>query len=426
MNGPTGPFGPPGDGSGDEPPWETSGFREGGTPPHGVPVPRVPPPRGAAEDGELGPPPVRPATPSYDHSTLKSLLGAWALAACSQEETAAVAEHLADCAMCAGEAARLRNAVELLEPYDPLDIDPMLRGRVLETCLGLRPARIPMPEWAGPYDAEAARLDALLRSLGSSDWFEPVELRWHAGRHVTSVAEVVEHLTAVDGLIAVALGLTDPPATGAELPCEPRARTEEYWRRYAGIPAGEVRETWREQGSSLLRAVSFAGRSVGGLDVGYGGATLPLRDAFLDRAFECWIHADDIAVAVDYPYGSPAPRHLHSMIDLAARMLPGAIAGRRRAGLAHSPGGLAAAGSPGRSLYLEVEGAGGGEWFIPLDSPGAEGSKEGSVAHIALDGIEFCQLAAGHRSPEDLAAGQEGDHRAIHDVLTATASLSRL
>lgn len=415
----------PGDGPGEEPSWENR--HDGGTPPHGMPVPRVPPPRGAVEDGPLGPLPPRPATPpSYDHPTLKSLLGAWALAACSVEEMAAVEEHLTDCAMCAGEAVRLRNAVELLEPYDPLDLDPMLRSRVLESCLGLRPARIPMPEWAGPYDAEAARLDALLRSLGSADWFAPVNLRWHAGSYVTSVAEVIEHLTAVDGLIAVALGLAEPLGGGAEVPREPRARTEEYWRRFAGIPAGDVRETWREQGNSLLCTVSFAGCAVGGLDVSYGGSVLPLRDAFLDRAFECWVHASDIADAVAYPYGSPAPRHLHSMIDLAARMLPKALAGRRRAGLADPPERLVSAGSPGRSLYLEVEGPGGGEWYIPLDSPGAEGSRSHSVAHIALDGVEFCRLAAGHSSPEDLAAGQEGDRHAIHDVLAATASMSRL
>ncbi len=422
MTGPNGPFG---DGPADDSSWEEGG-RDGGTPPHGVPVPRVPLPRDAVENGELGPPPVRAVPPSYDHPTLKSLLGAWALAACSAEESAAVEEHLPGCALCADEAARLRNAVELLEPYDPLDLDPMLRNRVLETCLGRRPPRTPVPEWAGPYDAEAARLDALLRSLRSEDWYEPVRLRWHAGSHVTSVAEVIGHLTAVDGLIAVALGLSEPLGAGADVPREPEARTEEYWRRFAGLPARDVREAWREQGNTLLRTVSFAGRSVGGLDVSYGGTSLPLRDAFLDRAFECWIHAGDIADAVSYPYPAPAPRDLHRMIDLSARMLPHAIADRRRAGLADSPGRLVPAGEQGRSLCLEVEGAGGGEWYIPLDSPAAEGSKARSVAHVALDELEFCQLAAGHRLPDDLAAGQEGDHLAIQDVLTAAAGLSRM
>ena len=49
-------------------------------------------------------------------------------------------------------------------------------------------------------------------------------------------------------------------------------------------------------------------------------------------------------------------------------------------------------GEPGRSLRLEIEGSGGGEWLIPLDSPAAKGSAEHEVAHVALDGAEFCRL----------------------------------
>ncbi|NEB78676.1 MDMPI N domain containing protein, partial [Streptomyces sp. SID14478] len=87
---------------------------------------------------------------------------------------------------------------------------------------------------------------------------------------------------------------------------------------------------------------------------------------------------------------------------------------------------LVTAGRPGRSLRLEVEGAGGGEWLIALDSPAAAGSADREVAHVALDGVEFCRLAAGHVSPDEAAAGQVGDREAIRDVLSATAALSRM
>ncbi len=79
-----------------------------------------------------------------------------------------------------------------------------------------------------------------------------------------------------------------------------------------------------------------------------------------------------------------------------------------------------------RTLHLEVEGNGGGHWYIALDSPAALGTPDRTVAHIALDSAEFCQLAAGHISPEEAAAGQHGERDAIRDVLFATASLSRL
>ncbi|MFE7318627.1 zf-HC2 domain-containing protein [Streptomyces sp. NPDC057555] len=378
------------------------------------------------ETGPRHPPPTAPS-----HKVLKSLLGAWALSACSPEETAAVEEHLTDCAACAQEALRLRDAVALLHPADSLDLDPLLRSRVLEGCLGRRPARIPVPQWATPFDAEAAKLDALLRDMGEAEWRAPVRLRWFDGREPvergSTVGGVIGHLMAVDGMAATALGLPDPLGTDAPEQPGPRRRTEAYWRAQGEQHDPRApHDPWREQSRALVRTVSFAGGGSAELPVPYGKFDLSLRDAFLDRAFETWVHAGDIAEAVDYPYKPPAAGHLHLLVDLAARLLPTTLAQRRQAGLAAPPQQLVAAGAPGRSLHLEVEGNGGGDWYIALDSPGAVGSPEGVVAQIALDSDEFCQLAAGHISPEETAAGQQGEREAIREVLFAAAALSRL
>ncbi|MEV0415783.1 zf-HC2 domain-containing protein [Streptomyces sp. NPDC050448] len=390
--------------------------------------PRIPGPRGAADDLDPRHAPQPLPLPPRSHAVLKSLLGAWALAACSAEETQAVEDHLTECAPCAEEALRLRDAVGLLHPEESLDLKPLLRSRVLEDCLGKRPARIPVPVWANPYDTETARLDALLRDFGDSEWQTPVRLKWFEEERRqsrrTTVAGVIGHLLTVDGLIAAALGLDDPLGPGA--PSGATGRTEHYWSSAAHPITRQIREPWREQGHTLVRTVSFAGRGVGELSVDYGAFALPLGDAFLERAFECWVHAWDIAEAVHYPYDPPSGPHLNQMIDLAARLLPSALAHRRRAGLAAPARGLVAAGAPGRTLHLEIEGAGGGSWDIALDSPAAKPSPEHTVAQIALDGAEFCQLAAGHISPEEAAVGQHGDREAIRDVLFAAASLSRL
>ncbi len=230
---------------------------------------------------------------------------------------------------------------------------------------------------------------------------------------------------AVDGMVAAVLGLDDPlgPDAGAG---GPHSRTERFWAASADPVTRRVREPWREQSHTLLRTVSFAGRAADTLTVDYGPVALPLADAFLERAFECWVHAGDIADAVDYPYDPPSGVHMHAMIDLAARLLPGVLAGRRRAGLAAPAQGLVAAGAPGRTLRLEIEGAGRGSWDIALDSPAAATSADHTVAEIALDAAEFCRLAAGHIAPDEAAAGQHGDREAIRDVLFAAASLSRL
>ncbi|MEU6575526.1 zf-HC2 domain-containing protein [Streptomyces sp. NPDC046805] len=404
------------------------------------PPPRIPPPRAAVEDSGLPLPELEPEADGValaplvlSHDVLRSLLGAWALAACSAAETAAVEEHLGRCGACADEALRLRGAVGLLQRPENLDLDPGLRTRVLENCLDRRPPRIPVPEWAAPYDAESARLDALLQDIGDSEWHAPVRLRWFedgaARNRRTTVAGVIAHLLSVDGLVAVALGLDDPLGlTGGESVVGPAARTEAYWRASHFPPTRTVRRPWREQSHHLVRTASFTGSGAGRLAVSYGDFELPLHDAMLDRAFEIWVHAEDIAEAVDYPYEPPSPRHLHGMIDLAARMLPSALAARRQAGLASPlpPRHLVPAGGPGRSLRLEIEGSGGGEWLIPLDSPGAMGSAAREVAHVALDDVEFCRLAAGHVSPQEAAAGQDGDREAIRDVLFAAAALSRM
>ncbi|MFC7219162.1 zf-HC2 domain-containing protein [Streptomyces polyrhachis] len=389
----------------------------------------------------------------YDHPLLKSLLGAWALAACSPEESAAVEAHLTDCGECAEEAVRLRRAVTMLHPQDGLDLDPGLRVRVLDFARARRRPLLPVPGWATAYDAETARLDALLADMGEAEWAAPVALTWFDGtataRRETSVAGVIGHLLAVDGLPALALGLPDPLRRGGAPPgrapqppiTSPDARTEAIWREAGSDPAlqrrlspelrrshaGTMRGVWREQTYELVRHASFAAKQVADHPVPYGpGLSLPMREAFTDRAFETWMHAWDIAEAIDYPYTAPEPHHLHRMIDLAARLLPPALAERRRRGLADPPAGLLAAGEEGRSLRLEVEGPGGGQWFVALDSPGASASAKGEVAHLALEGVEFCRIAAGHLAPEEAAAGSDSDARAVTEVLYAAASLSRL
>jgi hypothetical protein len=431
-DGSRGGAGDSGDGSGSGGGSVDGGSADGAGEPAWIPMPRA-----SVEDGgrplpELDVSEVRAVPLVLEHRVLKALLGAWALAACSAAETAAVEEHLGECGACADEALRLRGAVGLLHPVESLDLDPGLRTRVLTGSFDRRPPRIPVPEWATPYDAETARLDALLQDIGDAEWHAPVRLRWFEGEGPTSrrttVAGVIAHLLTVDGLVAAALGLDDPLTGEVGKAATPASRTEAYWKSSHFPPTRSIRPPWREQSHNIVRTVSFTGGSTGKLAVSYGDFELPLHDAMLDRAFECWVHAEDIAEAVDYPYEPPSPRYLNRMIDLAARMLPLVLAERRRHGLA-SPGGgrhLVGVGEPGRSLRLEIEGHGGGEWLISLDSPGAVGSAEREVAHVALDGVEFCHLAAGHVSPEEAAAGQLGDREAIRDVLFATASLSRM
>ncbi|MBV2152431.1 zf-HC2 domain-containing protein [Kitasatospora sp. SUK 42] len=389
------------------------------------------------------------------HETLRSLLGAWSLGACPPREAAELERHLRTCPECAEEAARLREAAGWLSLDEPLDQPCSLRQQVLDWCLARRPAELPVPAWGMPYTAETAKLDALLRDLGPEEWQEVAELPWHGGTEQLRPAEVLGRLTAVDGFLALALGLPDPvpAAKGAPAPAERRvppqdaavpappaaprvppqggryaevtARTARLLADQAGLTPQSVRCRWRQQTHDLVRSAALAPQ--GNTPVDFGYAVLPLRDAFVDRALECFVHGEDVARAVAYPYDPPAPQHLRQMVELVVRLLPRALAGLRGARPEHAgaPGAPAGVGTGGRRLRLVVDGPAAGEWLVPLD--GAEAGPPGGepVASMVLDGLELCQLAAAHRDPDRLPVGEHGDRAAIRAVLHALPLLSR-
>ncbi|WP_079063075.1 maleylpyruvate isomerase family mycothiol-dependent enzyme [Streptacidiphilus griseoplanus] len=363
--------------------------------------------------------PVAAPLPPAEHEAVRGLLGAWALDACPADESALLERHLADCGPCAAEAARLRDAAGWLSADEPLDPAPELRSQVLESCLVRRAPLLRVPDWAAPYSAETAKLDALLRDLGPSEWLERAEAPWHGGTEYWRPAEVLCHLTAVDGFVGTAYGLADPVGGLPDVPAGTpwaavTARTAWLIDAHGGRAPEAVRALWREQTRALVHTVSLAGPAGGEVPVDYGDFRIPAQDALVDRAFECWIHADDVARAVDYPYEPPSAPHLRQMIDLAARTLPAVLGGRPGAG----------GEGPPRVLRLVIEGPAAGEWLIPLDAPELPGDPD-PVASLVVDGLEFCCLAAAHRDPDRMPVGQDGDAAAVRELLRAAPLLSR-
>ncbi|OIV36537.1 hypothetical protein BIV57_15760 [Mangrovactinospora gilvigrisea] len=382
---------------------------------------------------------------------MRSLLGAWALTACPPEEVVALEAHLTECGDCRTEAVRLRDAAGWLFGDEPLLVTAELRAQVLAGCLGRRPARVRLPGWAAPLDAEAARLDAMLRDLNESEWLTPVDAPWLGrgdaadGSGRWTVVGILCRLTAGDTAVSAALGASDPvpggrgtaSGVGSSARDGIAARTErlvDAWRRHG---PERVRQLWREQGRMLVQGAALAGPDAWSLPVVASGEGVEvrravLRDALVERAFACWIHAEDVAEAVGQVFEPPRPGHLHAYLENTVSRLPGALDALRRAGRAASGTGgpqvrgtEAAAGA--RVLRLELEGAGGGEWLVPLDEPGGEvipaeqelGAGAAEVAHLVTDGRDFCRLAAGRVSVNDVATGAVGDSAAVHDLLHA-------
>ncbi|MGQ0775438.1 MAG: zf-HC2 domain-containing protein [Pseudonocardiales bacterium] len=263
-------------------------------------------------------------------------LAAYALDACDHAEAAAVAAHLDGCPSCAAEVAQLRSTAGWLGTAATRHPPAELRDRVMAAALARRPARVSqLGDLLGSWAVQVAALDALLVAA-------PPE------RPVTghgSVRAVVDHLATNDATVAADLGLTLPVLA----------------------PAADFRRRWRDGANGVLRAVAAAGPQVlaSSVRLAAGGGTGPRRpaaEAFVQRAFETWIHADDVRGALGQPLETPPSDQLARTVQLGLGLLPTALdaAGRGR---------------PGTAVRLVLTGPGGGEHVVPLSAgtaaPGA-------------------------------------------------------
>lgn len=131
--------------------------------------------------------------------------------------------------------------------------------------------------------------------------------------------------------------------------------------RRAGTGIRGVISEWGQAADRLLaRAARVPGQEWIDRRIPWLGGDIPLRYLVQSRVAEWWLHGEDIRAGA-----ALEPRLRHSPIfllnDLAIRMLPYAV-------------GLAGLSFPGRSVRIDLEGAGGGSWhygLAPRDVPGA-------------------------------------------------------
>ncbi|MEU6764242.1 maleylpyruvate isomerase N-terminal domain-containing protein [Streptomyces sp. NPDC046853] len=334
-----------------------------------------------------------------DHEAVRDLLGAWAVGALMPGDERTLAPHLADCDPCAAEAARLRAVVRDLDG-PPVTTGPAPAGRGLALALRTRPAASRTASHAAPYAAAVAGLQALLGELDErGSWGVPVVHDWDAH-------DTVAHLLAADEPLAVRLGLRVPGefdgVDGTSWREAWAARTEEVLARERGRAPAETVVSWRNQANALLSSPEARDPELAGRATTLMGARLPLADHFLVRAFEAWVHTEDIGGALDLPVPPPRTAHLWQLVRLAVRIL----------GLALGPATPAVA--------LTVAGDGGEVSWILGD--GAEPVS----AELVLDPVDFCLLMGGRVDPAGVPRGLSGDESAAAHVLTRAASLAWL
>ncbi|GAA4707977.1 hypothetical protein Prum_079580 [Phytohabitans rumicis] len=308
------------------------------------------------------------------------LIGAWALDACEIDEAAAVEAHLNTCPTCAAEARRLRSAAGWLGLDGVLPVPEGLRHRTLTAARAKRPPAL-IRTLLGAYAGQASLLDGLLDGVRPDDWQRADP------RHET-VTGVVAHLAGNDAMLAADLGL-----------------------RVVDIPAAAgpgVRDAWWEQTQVLMEGL--ADEAVLDQPVRMASSQRPplrpLRDALVQRAFETWIHLDDIRAVIGKGQTTPPPEQVRRIVELAIELLPGALD-------AHG------AARPGHTVRLVLDGAGGGEWTFPM---GAE-QPGGAEVTIQADAVEFTRLVANRRSPDTIRHSATGNQAVSAGVLRVAAML---
>ncbi|PWI19199.1 hypothetical protein DI272_37390 [Streptomyces sp. Act143] len=331
-----------------------------------------------------------------EHDGVRELLAAWAFGALEPAERRAVPLHLAECESCAAEAERLRETVRLL---DGPRLDGAARRPAADVLAGARRARPTGPRvaaHAAPYAAAVAGLRALVPELAGR-WTTPVVHDWDA--HAT-----VAHLLAADEHLARLLGLA-PRVPAAPLPAD-LSWTEAWDRRTADViahehgrdPARTVAD-WSAQADGLLTVPEAHDPERAARAVLSMGLRLPVADHYLGRAFETWIHTDDLGRALGLVVPPPPERHLWQLVRLAVRIL----------GIALGP--------TAPPVLLSV--TGGEEWVL-----GAEG--EPVLAELTLEPYDFCRLVGGRGDPDTVAGNATGDAAAVRNVLERAASLAWL
>jgi uncharacterized protein (TIGR03083 family) len=315
------------------------------------------------------------------------LLGAYALDACSPAEAATVAAHAAGCRTCAIEIDWLAAAAQRVGTTNASPPPRALRSQVLAAALAARPATEPATGAAlDPYAMQVAAFGDLLARLADDQWYLP------SGKHRT-VHDLVAHLVDSDGLVAAELGVGPAPVAGR--------RTR---------PAERITRRWRSQSDGLLRTIGTAGGTV--LDrpvrlAGDGGPRRPLVEALTQRAFETWIHADDIRATLALPQQEPPPEHVARIVGFGVNLLPHAMDAAGR-------------GHPGRAVRLTLSGGGGGAYVVPLS---ATYDGAAPTAEVALAAVRFCRLMAGRSAPAGSGIRVSGDERVAADFIAVAATL---
>jgi uncharacterized protein (TIGR03083 family) len=276
-----------------------------------------------------------------------------------------------------------------------------LRDRVLAASRAARPGGRPVPEPPVVTAAEAFRraADALLRVLTALD---PDEWRLAVLRDL-DVRGLVGHLIGVEHDVQSALR-GDPEVADADHV----ASTQPAATRQGGRAPHQTLAEWCRAVARTLDEVDAAGAS--GHVLSLHGMRLSLDALLVVRAFELWIHENDIRTVVGLPPSEPDAATLALMTNLAVQLLPHSA---RRTDVMTGP----------VDLRLVLTGAGGGTWDLELGS-GFPTDADPTDVLLVLAAVDFCRMVANRVAAAELPVHVVGPTAHAAGVFTAAAALA--
>ena len=296
----------------------------------------------------------------------------------------------------AREAQRLARAAAWLGAAEALDPPSTLRGNVMDV-IGSRSAG----QREGPVvDLYRTQSDRFARAVE--------QVRDHALDVTTtnglSARDLVVHEAAQESLLAQAVGASPFPEI-AETDID--ARTAAFVEHFDGRALDAAVDLWR---AAVDANCAWASTSSDGA-ANWRGLDLPSDDAIVVRAFETWIHTDDLRRTIGLPGEPPDAHHLALMSDLAGRTLSTALGlvGRTRAG---------------KTARLVLTGEGGGVWLVAMDGSGpGQGAPD---VTLTADTVDWCLLVGDRVAARDLEHTVAGDASLADDLLAAAPALATL
>jgi uncharacterized protein (TIGR03083 family) len=326
------------------------------------------------------------------------LLGAYALDACTPEETEDIEAVLDEHPGLEVEARRLVRAASWIGVTETLVPPPPLRDRVVAAARATEPEAAMREGDDAVLDAYVALSDVLASVVAEL----PEDALDVSTVNGLTAHELMVHMAAQESLLAMEAGISViPELTESDID----ARTAALLPELAVRPLDAAVALWRE---AVDANVSWA-RAHAGDHVNWRGMPMTRDDAIVVRAFETWIHTDDLRRVLGRSLQPPTPAQLTVMSEFASRVLPLSLA------IAGTP-------QPGRTARIVLTGDGGGDWTMALDG-GAVGEP---AVELTVDVVDWCRRVGDRVAPDELQYTVRGDVRVAEDLVAAAASLATL